>query len=339
MGGAAAHAGRRAGVAASVSCRGERKSRVIAAVKVLVVAVFAVALVGCTLPFGLGASKSDSSSEDTTQTLTPKVSASALVEEGVLTVGLITSNGAPEVISSGSKGYVGYDVDVAAALAQELGLTVRYVEFEYVKDALNADVDVIMGVGASDASSLTVVSTYIEQATALFTRASAPEVATMQEVAGNPVGVQTGSTAQKLLENSNLLVSPTTYTNLNDAFDALENGQVDFVACQAFPGGYLASLASGVSFAGTLDAPSAKGIGIAGVNTELISAAQDAMSTLTSNGVIDILRARWVGSMPLLTTNTQIEGVEIDASTTSTSSDALASGTVGAGTGAVTSLN
>jgi polar amino acid transport system substrate-binding protein len=54
-----------------------------------------------------------------------------------------------------------------------------------------------------------------------------------------------------------------------------------------------------------------KGVGVLATNTDLATAVQQAMDTITTNGVIDILRARWVGDMPVLGADTQVQGVEI----------------------------
>ena len=51
-----------------------------------------------------------------------------------------------------------------------------------------------------------------------------------------------------------------TYSNINECFEALESGEVDYVICDSTAGGYLARLMSEVSYVGALEAPSTLGV-------------------------------------------------------------------------------
>jgi polar amino acid transport system substrate-binding protein len=110
------------------------------------------------------------------------------------------------------------------------------------------------------------------------------------------------------------------YDNLNEAFNALDNGEVDFVLCEAYPGGYLATLHEGISFAGALEAPTTSGVAVSASNEELVSAVQSAFDTISANGVFEGLRSRWVGAMPTLTTDSVIQGVPAGSDSASATS-------------------
>jgi polar amino acid transport system substrate-binding protein len=280
---------------------GLKKSRVLAALACLL----AVALAGCSLFSGSEAST------ETEPELVPTVQTPVIKQDGVLRVAILTSAGAPEVIEQSDGTYVGLDVDVAAALAQQLGLKVEYVACEHVTQALSEDVDVIMGVDSSASAKLTVVSHYMESALGFFSKGDAPYVATLDQIDAGKIAVQAGSTAEKTLDTTNITSEQVACLNLNEAFKDLDEGSADFVLCSAYPGGYLAAQEAGVVFAGTLDVAATKGVGVLATNTDLATAVQQAMDTITTNGVIDILRARWVGDMPVLGADTQVQGVEI----------------------------
>ena len=91
------------------------KKRVAAAVLTALVACLAFALCGCTEPYNPDAAKK-----------APTVDASALKEEGVLHVGV---NASSYPLAGQANGKMsGLDVDVAAAIGQELGLRVEFVD-------------------------------------------------------------------------------------------------------------------------------------------------------------------------------------------------------------------
>jgi polar amino acid transport system substrate-binding protein len=160
------------------------------------------------------------------------------------------------------------------------------------------------------------------------------------------VGVQKSSTSQKALARTSLVMTQKEYSNLNEAFDALNAGSVDYVLCDAYAGAYLSTSYSGITMAGTIDVPTSAGVAVSSTNTELQTKIQTAIDDLSQNGVYDIIRSRWVGSMAQLTSSSQVSGITVTSATTttdaSTSDSATATGTTdgsGAGSNAVSSTN
>ena len=117
------------------------------------------------------------------------------------------------------------------------------------------------------------------------------------------VGVQEGSVSQGVLGNTGITVEQLTYYNLNDAFDALSAGEVDFVLCDAYPGAFLASTYADVSFAGALNEPSSWGIAVATGKVDLQEAVGDALDAITLDGRMDVVRVSWLGGMPAVTSD------------------------------------
>ena len=181
------------------------------------------------------------------------VSDEDLVTPGTLTVGLQVTGTAPLVIAGSDGGYSGIDVETAYALADQLGLgAVEFVPVQSVAEGIET-CDVVMG-ASSEESDCTVVGSYVQSALGVF---SATDVASVPIGAADlgtaTIGVQVGSVSQASLGRLNLGSSEQTFTNLNEAFDALSAGTVDFVVCDAYSGAYLAHAYDGVSFAGTID--------------------------------------------------------------------------------------
>lgn len=241
--------------------------------------------------------------------LVPAVSDEDLVTPGTLTVGVRSTGTAPLVMTGSDGSTMGIDVDTAYALADELGLAhVEFVSVTNVAAGL-ASCDVVMSVDATQGD-CTVVGSYAQSALGVF---SATEVAavpvTAADLAGATIGVQAGSVSQVALVGLDLGVVEQDFTNLNEAFEALSAGTVNYVICDAYAGAYLATSYTGVSFAGTIDTPLTVGIAVAPDAAELLGSVQAALDEIQTNGVAAIGKSRWVGDFPALTEATVVTGL------------------------------
>lgn len=237
------------------------------------------------------------------------VSDEDLVTPGTLTVGLQVTGTAPLVIAGSDGEYGGIDVETAYALADQLGLgAVEFVPVQSVAEGVET-CDVVMG-ASSEEPDCAVVGSYVQSALGVF---SATDVASVPisaaDLGGATIGVQAGSVSQASLGRLNLGNAEQTFSNLNEAFDALAAGTVDYVVCDAYSGAYLAHAYDGVSFAGTIDAPLPVGIAVAPDASSLIGNVQMALDEIQTNGVAAIGRARWVGDFPALTEATVVSGL------------------------------
>lgn len=246
---------------------------------------------------------------------TAQARVSSLVEDGTLTVGIDAGASIPMCITSQSGAFQGYDVDFASALADQLGLKVKFVSVSNVDQSLGTTCDVVMGAESLGSNSATVVGSYAEGATAFFRKGGATTVS-KPDIDGAAVGLQDGSISRQLLKRSNLQVTQKTFSNLNDAFGALEAGEVDYVLCDANSGAYLKAGYTDISLAGTIDVPTPLGIAVSASNTELQDVVKQTSDRLASNGVVDVIRSKWLGGMETLTDSSQVSGVTISAAVT-----------------------
>ncbi|WP_455139852.1 substrate-binding periplasmic protein [Thermophilibacter sp.] len=275
--------------------------------------VAACALTGCSVgPVSLddfvGTPSVEEALADRRAALAPVVTSDALVEPDTLTVGLLATQTAPLVITADDGTPSGIDVDTALALADALGLSrVSFVSVPNVAGGLDGTCDVVMGVEDADAGDATVAGGYAQSATGLFTTGGVTAPIDAADLDGATVGVQAGSVSASLLDDYDLSITQSPYANLNDAFDALEAGEVDYVACDAYAGAYLAATLSDASFAGTLDDPVTAGVAVP--SGELQAAVTSALQDIQTNGVGDVARARWVGALPTLTAETRVTGL------------------------------
>ena len=238
--------------------------------------------------------------------VSPVVTTPTVVQDGYLTVGVKTLDViAPSYIENADGTISGIDVDLASAMAQEMGLKVRFVPVYNIGQSLGVTCDIVMDVSAGEDAYATVIGNYEEQATAFFHRGE-PVTSAAADIYGKKVALQQGSVSQALLETTGLSMIESPYTNLNDAFKALDAGNVDYVLCDAYSGAYLATTFDGITFAGTLDVPTSVGIGVSVYNTDLQSAVQTAFDKVSTNGYMDLIRRDWVGGMNNLSYANQI---------------------------------
>lgn len=292
-------------------------------------AATAISLAGCSNPLSaitssFGTPSVEEAKASQLASVSSELSSANLVEEGTLTVGLSSSEGAPMCITAEDGSFSGYDVDVASALADELGLKVSFVQVSSLSSALGDTCDIVMNVTSTHASGMTIAGSYAEDATAFFAKdaAKTDSAVNASEISGKIVGVQANSTSQQLLLRSDLNAEQSTFTNLNEAFQALEDGAVDYVLCDALAGSYLAEVYSDVSLVGTIDVPETIGVATESSNTALQTAVQEGVAKLNSNGVIEVIRNKWINGMQTLSSSSQVSGVTISSGAVeSTTSD------------------
>lgn len=243
--------------------------------------------------------------------LQPKIAPPAIGEPGVLRAGVDFST--PPFAGEDAGRQAGLDIDVAAALAERLGLKLQIAEVKPDKaaEALKADqVDVVMSVPLSEKAlaGTTLGGTYIEDGPVLFakTDASATVEPTLgvKDLDGRKVAVQKNSAAYWTLSEQfgpdALIVKPT----LRDAFDAAKKGEAEFVAGDAIVGSYLARDFEGYQIVGTVSPATLLGVAVLPDNSELADAVRGSLDTLSADGVLDAIRGKWVGKMPKLPQST-----------------------------------
>ena len=199
-----------------------------------------------------------------------------LVEQGTLTVGLLPSNSAPFNATKQDGSRAGIDVEVAYAMADHVGLPVKFVTVSSASTSLGVDCDVVMGVPTSDAASSTdavVLGDYAESAIGVFGRGKQGQFSA-SDLAGKTVGVQPGSVSERALSNANTGCVEQSFANINEAMSALGSGAIDAVVCDAYAGCYLAVDYDGVALLGTLDSPVALGVAVSSSKTTLANSVQ-----------------------------------------------------------------
>lgn len=267
-----------------------------------VAAVLAIALTGA-----------GCQTEEAEPTLTPKVAPPAIQQAGVLRAAVDPT--IPPFAGTVDGKVVGLDVDVAAALAERLGLKLEIVHMPWseVADAVvKGTVDLgLAAIPITDAvlANVSVAGSYATDGIGLFGTTvtqtaeatgsvKAEEASALMSEAR--VACQSGSAAQWYLESQYWEGFATTYETLREAFDALSAGDVDYVACDVFVGAYLARDYKGVRFIGPLGESMPLGVLVAKDATDLQNAVREVLDGMATDGTLATIRTKWVGDLPEL---------------------------------------
>lgn len=262
------------------------------------------------------------------QTYAQTIDDSLLVAPGTLTVAVDTAD-APQAMAQNG-GIEGYDVDLARLLAARMGLDLNVIEGTSAESTVGEGLaDVYLGAETSDgSSSITVSGVYLENATAVFGRTEGAGTGLTSDVLAQAVvGVQESSASQEVLVRAGIASTQQTFSNVNACFEALGQGQVDYVVCDATAGAYLARAYPGVTFLGTLSTTTTFGLATSADASDLTDALTQALGDITSDGSIDAVHTAWYGHLPVSLADTAVSGVTVADTGTDDDSDADAATT------------
>ncbi len=268
-----------------------------------------LAVLACAFCLALGLAGCSGQSQDyTPQLKDATVSSPAIGEDGTLRVGVAGEESAPFTMTSGGE-VVGLDVDMAAALADQMGLKLEIVNVESDGESAlaNGEVDILMGMIQGETSAMWLSDPYIPTAIALFggpdsaqvpTRADSPKIAAQ--------GSSTSAWAVSTAFGDDALVSS---GDLMSAFSSVEENQATYVAADAVIGTY-AALYQNVDMhpIALLEQASGYCIGVSSDNTDLQQAVSDALSAVTGGGISDVISTKWLGTTLDLSSLPLVEG-------------------------------
>ncbi|GAB4280882.1 MAG: transporter substrate-binding domain-containing protein [Coriobacteriia bacterium] len=223
-----------------------------------------------------------------------------LIEEGKFIVGSDTSYPPFESIDENGE-VVGFDVDLVAAIADEVGVDYEFLTYNF--DAL------IMGVQAGTdfdfiASAMTITDErdeeidfsdpYFDAGQILAVRQDS-EYTSLEDLAGQKIGVQSGTTGEEYV-NENLPEGATVvpFENILQAFQALQNGDVegvvnDLPVTQAI----VADPARELKTVGEVMSAEQYGFGVSEDNPGLTALLSAALANVRESGQYDEIMAKW----------------------------------------------
>ena len=277
----------------------------------------------------------------TTGSYTPEkkeatVKAPAIGEDGTLRVGVNSSNAPFSAQVSGS--IVGIDVDMAAAIADQMGLELEIVDVGSDPESAleKGTVDIVMGVASTDTTvSCWMSDPYVSSASAIFASDEKAEVptadtkdltieATASSMSAGEVSNQFGDDALKSVDK------------LKVAFEDLASGKVDYVAADAIIGSYMAHANSyEAHMLCIMETPTDYCVGAASSNTDLQKALNDALDALSKDGIVKVIEKKWLGFALDLDSAQKTEGADKQDSSQKEKSEAVDAAAETADTGTV----
>lgn len=268
---------------------------------------------------------------------TPSLSTPTIGKTGTLRVG-VDPDSAPLAGSSSTSKIVGIDVDIAASLADSMGLKLEIVDVGKDPETALKDnkVDIVMGVDASDSDvTFWKSEAYLSSGVALFSTTSNTAVPT--KASSPQIAAQASSTSSWQVMNQfgdDALVSE---NDLKSAFADLSSGKAQYVAADAVRGTYAAHGSDyDAHVVALMQQPSGYCIGVLDTNADLKQAISDAVATLSTNGVVSVIEMKWLGTALDVTKLPLTEGAKAASSDTTTKTDnAIANTTTNTGEGSV----
>lgn len=236
--------------------------------------------------------------------LEPRIAPPLIAREGVLMVGVPESRPPYSWVEDAHRR--GIDVELAALIAEELGLRVEYRDLEpgSVVDGLTAgDVDIATSISLRkvSAAGVSVAGVYGAEAPAFYVRSEdASATLDAASLMGSRIGSQEGSKAALTIG----LLAPdadiTAYASVSKAFDALVAGEVDAVATDAAAGAFATGIYKDAGFAAQIAPASTLGVAAARDNPELAAAVQAIVDRAIADGRMALITRRHLGDIPAL---------------------------------------
>lgn len=226
------------------------------------------------------------------------------MKENVLVVGLDDSF-PPMGFRDENNEIVGFDIDLAKAVAKELGMEVKFQPISWAEKEQELDsgeIDCIWNGFAYTEErndNMTLSDVYIKSEM-YFILKNGSTIKSQEDLKGKTIGVQTGSVQQADLEQSEFgkNVEIVQYSDFLTAFMDLDIGRIDAVCCSSIIGNYLITSqkrdyitiqSEGISTSSGSVIAFKKG------NTELKDRIQETLYKLRKEGKLDDISKKWFG--------------------------------------------
>ena len=220
------------------------------------------------------------------------------VEAGKL---IMATNAAfpPYEMTTDDGGFEGIDVEIAGAIAEKLGLTLRIDDMDFDAALLSVQqgsADMVMaGVTVTD-DRLTVMDFSDSYATGIqsIIVPEGSEIQSVDDLAGHVIGTQRGTTGYLYCVDEFGDENVIAYDNGLTAVQALNNGQVDCVVIDNAPAQEFVASNPGLVILDTAYAEENYAIGVNKGNTQLLDAINGALAELQADGTIQSILDKYI---------------------------------------------
>ena len=225
----------------------------------------------------------------------------AVKAAGVLKVG-VDAAFAPLTFKDETGAFTGYDIALATAVAEKLGVAVEFVEVDWsnLAAALNdGTIDCVwsgMSINAERQAAMTISAAYLESNTTLLVHKDVAGF--IEDLAGKKAAVQTGSFAEQLLGELSAGVEIVGAADNDAAIAELIAGNVDAVMLDSVYAAYQIANTEALADYILIEDLYADlfGIGFAKGDYLLCGAVEEALYELAQDGTIAAIDADWFGA-------------------------------------------
>lgn len=262
-------------------------------------------LAGCS---GAGAPETTASTAAAAPAGSQEAAQLDLISDGVLTVGVEAAYPPFEYYAEDGTTIIGFDADVAAAVAQELGLELQFVDtaWDTIFQGCGVNYDVVISAACINEVRKQYVDfsdPYISNYQAIVVPADSDlTFSALTDLSGYSVSMQKETNSDILLRN---LVETGSVTNcvsvtnekVTTCFEQLANGEVDVILCDStVADGYVAKEPDVYKIA-YVDSDEVENFGIAMKkgDTVMADAINEALQNLKDSGFLAECQSKWFG--------------------------------------------
>ncbi|MDD6609616.1 MAG: ABC transporter substrate-binding protein [Subdoligranulum variabile] len=251
------------------------------------------------------ASSEAASSEETSEAASSEAASESAdaAELTTVTAGKLTmsTNAAfpPYEMTADDGSFEGIDIEVAAAIADKLGLELQVDDMDFdaaLLAAQNGKSDMVMaGVTVTDERQkvMDFSDTYAEGIQSVIVPEDS-DIASVDDLAGKTIGTQRGTTGYIYCTDDFGEDSVVAYDNGLTAVQALNNGQVDAVVIDNAPAKEFVATNTGLKILDTAYAQEDYAIGVAKGNTALLDAINGALKELQADGTLQSIVDKYI---------------------------------------------
>lgn len=262
---------------------------------VTLVLLIAVIMVMTAMMAGCGEEEEKKAEDKTEEAGVPTI------EEGKLLMGSDTTYPPFESIDESGEPE-GFDVDIAAELADRLGLELEVVTtaWEGIIPGLKTDkYDIIMSAMTITEERLEEIDfsdPYIDSNQSICVKKGNTEIQSEEDLVGKVVGVQVDTTGQFTAEEIEGIAEILKFDTILLAFQELELGRIDAIMNDYPVNAYLSKIRGETEVVATIQTDEQYGIGIKQGNDELKEAVNDALEGMMNDGTYDEIYEKWFGT-------------------------------------------
>lgn len=265
--------------------------------KKLSIAMLSMVLAGSMLLTGCGGGNTQSA-DDTASDTTEQSETAENTEGGVLRMGTNATFPPYEYVDENNE-VAGIDADIAAAIADKLGMELEITDmaFDSLIPALQSDtIDIVlagMTVDPERAESVNFTDSYATGVQVIIVPEDS-DIASPDDLEGKNIGVQTGTTGDLYCTEQYGQEYVKQFDNGPLAVAALLNGQIDCVVIDNEPAKNYVAANQGLKILETAYANEEYAAAIAKDNTELYDQVNTAIQELKADGTIDSIIEKYI---------------------------------------------